>query len=374
MIGMIRGFGVGVVLTVVLGAFAPRAIGAQVVIGGEEVTCECVDPEGNRIENCTCIRSGEFPIRSFTLAGMERGRRAQVGVYVDSTGDDAEIGGVRITEVVEDSPAERAGLRAGDIVLSIDGRSVLAPLDREVEADFDEEASLATQRFVAIVGDLEPEEPVEVVFLREGERRTLEVTPRRSRGIFAFRTPDGAFDLDLRELETSLDSMREALRGFTFRFREGDEGRRLHLELEAARDLASRSAEELRASAREARAGARTIWMPARDPCTRLHGEGARIFMPGSTNCVDGVRLAPMNEGLAGYFGTDEGVLVTEVAEATTLGLLPGDVILAIGEREVTDVGDVRRILSSYEIEEAVTFRVRREDREIQVSGTRRTP
>jgi len=44
-------------------------------------------------------------------------------------------------------------------------------------------------------------------------------------------------------------------------------------------------------------------------------------------------------------------------------------VILAIGDREVENVRDVRRILSSYREEERVTFQVMRQGRPVRVEG-----
>ena len=43
--------------------------------------------------------------------------------------------------------------------------------------------------------------------------------------------------------------------------------------------------------------------------------------------------------------------------------------ILAIGDREVDTPSDVYRILRSYESDEAVTFRVRRQGQETTVEG-----
>jgi S1-C subfamily serine protease len=82
-----------------------------------------------------------------------------------------------------------------------------------------------------------------------------------------------------------------------------------------------------------------------------------------------GMELRDMNPELAPYFSTDRGVLVLDVDQDRELGLRPGDVILAIGDREVERVRDVRRILSSYGEEERVTFQVMREGRPIQVEG-----
>jgi hypothetical protein len=398
--GMIRGTGFGFGLALALGgaAMLPTAADAQVVIG-ERLQCECVDADGNRIENCTCLRSGDSPLRSFTLSGLALDRRAQIGVYIDMTQDDDDVDGVRITEVMEDSPADDAGLIAGDVVVSVDGRSVFDALDADDEAELDDEMSELTQRFVAIVGDLEPEEEIEIVVLRDGAQRMLRVVPEAAQNGFRFEgLEDLAFDLrgleldaeEMRGLRESLEGAREGLQSYNFRFDDQEraelerrlerDAERLQREAERMQDLAERNEilfERRGDDAANARFGSGGLFFSREgmDPCLQLHTEGSgdvRVMVFGGSGCVDGLQLADMNEGLAAYFGTSEGVLVTEVADSASLGLLAGDVILSIGDRDVSEAQDVRRILTSYDTDEPVTLRVRRDNREIQVSGTRR--
>lgn len=85
----------------------------------------------------------------------------------------------------------------------------------------------------------------------------------------------------------------------------------------------------------------------------------------------DGLQLAAVNPELGTYFGTDRGVLVTAVGEDASLDLRPGDVILAIGDREVRDPAHVRSILASYRDDETITLRIVREQRTQQITGGR---
>lgn len=64
-----------------------------------------------------------------------------------------------VVEVVEDSPAERAGLRVGDIITQVNGDAL------------DEGESLAD-----VIGALEPGDRVELGVLRNGRERTIGVT------------------------------------------------------------------------------------------------------------------------------------------------------------------------------------------------------
>lgn len=86
---------------------------------------------------------------------------------------------------------------------------------------------------------------------------------------------------------------------------------------------------------------------------------------------LGGLELAAVNPGLGEYFGTDRGVLVTAVPEESGLDLRPGDVILAVGGRDVQDPAHVRSILASYRSEEPVALRIVRERRTIEVTGRR---
>lgn len=85
-----------------------------------------------------------------------------------------------------------------------------------------------------------------------------------------------------------------------------------------------------------------------------------------------GLEMAAVNPGLGEYFGTDRGVLVTAVPDGSPLDLRPGDVILAVGGRDVQDPAHVRSILASYRPEEPIALSVVRERRTIEVTGQRR--
>jgi S1-C subfamily serine protease len=63
------------------------------------------------------------------------------------------------------------------------------------------------------------------------------------------------------------------------------------------------------------------------------------------------------------------GVLVVDVHEDSTTGLMAGDVILSIGDREATSPERAQRILGSYTEGEDVTFRILRRNSEMTVTG-----
>lgn len=114
--------------------------------------------------------------RSFSWRGGE-GRQIGIGVYSltkqlsESYGVE---GGLMINTVRENSPAAKAGLKAGDIIVEIDGKPVKQDLDL----------------IRAISGKKEGD--VQLTIIRDGGRQTFSVTPEASTGTgFIFQTEDG---------------------------------------------------------------------------------------------------------------------------------------------------------------------------------------
>lgn len=285
--------------------------------------CRCVDREGNEIEDCRCLRS-VLPSAPLVRAWSwpHRGN-ARIGITV-RTSQDARYDrrGVLVSDVLDDGPADRAGLREGDIITHVAGESVFDPLpDRSDEERLDPDRSVAVQRLLARLADLEPGEEVEIRYLRDGESRTAVVTAEQaSQEPFTIRVGDG---------------------GAVRVFERGERGLRVD---------------------------SLTMLLRDRDPC--FHGGRARSFF--TEGCVDGVEMEELNPSLGEYFGTEKGVLVTDVNDDNPLGLEAGDVILAIGGREVDEPRDVRRILGSYELEEELTLRLMRRGEVVEIRGTRR--
>jgi len=93
----------------------------------------------------------------------------------------AKDGGALVSEVVEDSPAAKLGLKAGDVIVSIDGTSITNPEElRQVVRDFEEETE------------------IEVAWLRDKKERkgktTVEIRESPLGRHFGFRGPDRFFE------------------------------------------------------------------------------------------------------------------------------------------------------------------------------------
>lgn len=139
----------------------------------------------------------------------------------------------------------------------------------------------------------------------------------------------------------------------------------------------SREGRELSARVVTERSRGMRLFGPGHPPevwrAPRMHAlremVGPRPFARGG---VADIELVGMNQGLGRYFDVSEGVLVADIPEDSPLGLRTGDVILAIGGREVRDPAHARAIIGSYRADEAISFEVVRDGRRATVSGTRR--
>ena len=324
------------------------AFTAAPVTAQQSQDCRCVDRDGNEIENCSCFRAPRF--EGLGQAFAFSASRPRLGVSVDpqqSARRDAV--GALVTDVLENGPADEAGVRRGDLITSIDGQSLLEPLDEDVEEDFDLDDSIPVQRLLAITRDLEPGEQVEVEYVRDDEtyRTTVEaenLSEVWGRESFAVVAPE--FDRD--RLRGQLRILREGTRW--------DEPRT---------DVIEDLAERIRDQTRE--------WSYSFTP----EGGNVRFYEGDAGSLVfdrfgmpsDGLELVELNPSLGSYFGAEQGVLVADVSEDSSLGLQPGDVILSVGDRPVTSPEHVRRILRSYDSTETISFQIRREGDERMVTG-----
>ncbi len=245
--------------------------------------------------------------------------RGRIGVSITSSSDDEDYAGALITEVTPDGPAEQAGIREGDVITAINGHSLMEPLpDRSDERDLDLDGAVTVQRLMALMKDTEPGDDVEVTYERDGVETTTTVVAESLGNTFVFGSggsgnwsvaPDVGFDFH------DLENMRIEVAPQVARIRDW--------------------------------AGA---W--------GFSGFGS-----------SGLELAALNPDLGSYFGAEEGVLVLDIDEDTTLGLEPGDVLLDIDGREVRDRDHARRILGSYEPGETVSFGIIRKGSNLQVDG-----
>lgn len=128
---------------------------------------------------------------------MLDGRGSTIGVSIrDLAPDDVarakldRAGGVVIETVNEESPAERAGLREGDIIVEFDGERVRS-----------------ARQLARLVQETPDGRSVRTTVVRDGARQTVDVTPERG-GRFAadFALPNIAHDIE-REVERGIAAL-----------------------------------------------------------------------------------------------------------------------------------------------------------------------
>ena len=277
--------------------------------------------------------------------------RIRLGLYLDPDQSRRfDRDGALVTGVMRNSPADEAGLEEGDVITVFEGQVLTIPLpDSDVERDLDLDRSLPAQRLLALAGDLEEGQVVEIRYLRDGANNTVSIEADEfeypevrafgaAQGLVWGRGWDGNAEY-LRTFE-NFRGLNDRLMVLGDRLQYGDLADRLMV-------LGDRL-------------------------------EGLQVGVPGAFNfsygvtSTEGVEFIELNPELGEYFGTDTGVLVVEVDEDSTLGLLAGDVVLAVGAREAESVGRVLRLIRSYDEGEPIRFRVMRQGSELVAEGVRR--
>jgi S1-C subfamily serine protease len=116
---------------------------------------------------------GEQGIRTITIDGNHR---AVLGVQIDNASDKA---GARVMHVSPGGAAEEAGIRDGDVIVSIDGKSIAG-------------SSSAGQAVVDQMRSVKPDQKVKVRVLRDGKNKDFVVVARPmtfDRRVFTMRGP-----------------------------------------------------------------------------------------------------------------------------------------------------------------------------------------
>lgn len=221
------------------------------------------------------------------------GRGAQIGVTVrDIESDDTKqpSSGVIVDEVQADSPAEKAGFKAGDTIIEFDGERVRS-----------------VRQFTRLVHETPVGRKVQAVLSRNGQRVTVSVAPERSQGW---------------------------LSGGDFGIERWDDGARAWL----YRTPPAPPSPATPAPPRAPRPPAFAVpEIPDFD--FGVFGGGSRL----------GLSVESLTPQLEEYFGVKEGVLVRSVTEgsaAAKAGLKAGDVITAVNGSRVNDPSDVRRAIN----------------------------
>jgi C-terminal processing protease CtpA/Prc len=118
------------------------------------------------------------------------GNRARIGVLVNTVANaDTDKLGAKVDGVTPGGPAERAGLKAGDIITRFNGTSLAG-----VSAD-DQDESGPGHRLIELVGELDPGDSVQVEYRRGSNTKTATIVTDEQNTAWSMAAPEIA-DLD----------------------------------------------------------------------------------------------------------------------------------------------------------------------------------
>ncbi|HXJ29806.1 MAG TPA: PDZ domain-containing protein [Gemmatimonadales bacterium] len=120
----------------------------------------------------------EGPAYTFSF----NGNRGRIGVLVNTVADSAsDRYGARIDGVTPGGPAEKAGLKSGDIITKFNGKGLAGAGSEDLESD----ESAPGHRLVELAHDLDPGDTVKVEYRRGTETKSATLVADEGRG-FSF--------------------------------------------------------------------------------------------------------------------------------------------------------------------------------------------
>ena len=237
---------------------------------------------------------GEVQMDHDRLMRIVMSRRARLGIKVNLQARATDSIGAYVDAVTPGGPAAQAGIRSGDLITKLDGKSVLSGGSAEGVTD-PQNASLPGLRLIELAARLEPNDTVPIEYRRGSDRRTVQVVTEDEPDVAYMGAPPRAM----------------------LRFR-GPGG----------------TEDDPR--------------MPAGEFFERVDPPGAHWDVLARSPLAR-LELAPLNPDLGQYFGASEGVLVISAPPDSALGLKGGDVVLAVDGRRPAGPSHLLRILRSYE-------------------------
>lgn len=247
------------------------------------------------------VELGDVGPRAYAFRYITDPDRAIIGVVLASAAR-----GARIEALTPDGPAERAGLRSGDVITAIDGKALA---DGDAEAKLDD----ARERLAGLKDGQE---------VRIGYER------------------DGKAGKELR-----IGAQRRAAKNWPTLIADGEAASRVDYEREVRDGMKQVEVEMVRAQAEAARAGAEARRAMSEADRARVEAGLARLEALRDIRPGWDINLTSLNPELGRYFGTDSGVLVLSAGSDALAGLKAGDVIRKVEGHAITRPEEALRAL-----------------------------
>jgi|CXWL01.1.fsa_nt_gi membrane-associated protease RseP (regulator of RpoE activity) len=246
--------------------------------------------------------------------------RPRLGITIDTRARDTDKWGAYVSAVTPGGPADKGGVRSGDVIAKLAGKAVTGSGDETPGI-----------KLIGMIGALEPNKTISLQLRRGNDTKTVKVTPSDDDSFFA--GPAIVLDSSRRAFATAFDAPT----------------------LAGVRSRSGGNMEALR--------------------FTEFGGEPIRGSYTVSVNGMSmggplaEVEMTSLNAGLGSYFGATEGVLIINVGEKQDAGLQAGDVVTSVDGRKVTSPGQLARILRTYEKGEEYKLQIMRQKKSETVTG-----
>lgn len=253
-----------------------------------------------------------------------RSDRGFIGVTVDPRPRDTDRHGAYIVAVTPNYPADKAGLRAGDIIVRVDDEVIArGRTERTVSAD----ESLPWIRLTEVVGKLEPGKEVSLEYRRDDRNHQTRITP----------VEDDRWNVRVAPSVAWIDGNRMG--------------------------VVPPSGVTVIPDAPRAPSAPRVSGY-AFGPDSlmnrfRTFSDGGSFAYTFGGPLAD-YELVAMNPNLGELYGVTKGVFVVNVPEKGTLGLKAGDVVTAVDGRSVETPTELIRVLRTYDADKSFTLSVMR--------------
>jgi membrane-associated protease RseP (regulator of RpoE activity) len=241
--------------------------------------------------------------------------------------------GVGVAQVINGSPAERAGVRVNDVILRFDGETVTS-----------------VRKLNRMIGEVAPDHTARMTISRGGAEQEISVTL-------------GARKNFTQSFEGVLAPRAEALRG------QSDALRRQGEEMRRQSEKFKLQGEEMRRQGDNARRQMEGLLRE--NPELFKDGRGFSFSFGGRRI---GVTTTALTDQLGNFFGVpgNRGLLITRVGEntpAAKAGLKAGDIITSVNGKTVGDAGEMTRVINDRN-EGDVTLTYYRDKKERSVTVT----